>query len=388
MEALLEDERKCRIANDYEGLQKIFEKMMELCTTDEELASVVRMLSMKRGQNKMAMKWMIGELFNKKKNEEGFIRFFSLILKDVIEGKIFMEEERIYITEDLKRRYEAGNDVENAFDVVINVPVETFTMLKEFVVINYQLEQLRLCILNMDWIRADITMKKIRKKYFDTNVETVGEKVKFYELSVLLHLGQRKYFDASCIYYALSELGVNVCKYVVLSSFFSILTTCDSGLEDFVSKKKEMLTKLAEDKNNSEASRKMVGMFLADMVIDKSVINEIRDVFCEATNTSKYLNEIVSCIDEHNFRVIAKFHSSISIQDMAMIMQTPEDDVINRISFMVNNNFVNAKIDQKTGMVDFGTRKWSDNVGNVLDKLIRCNHLIHKERLQASIKED
>ncbi|KAH9412246.1 hypothetical protein HK407_01g01390 [Ordospora pajunii] len=388
MEALLEDERKCRIANDYDGLQKVFGRMMEMCTTDEELAGVVRMLSMKRGQNKMAMKWMIGELFNKKKGEEGFIRFFSLLLKDVIEGKIFMEEERIYITEDLRRRYEASDDTENALGVVINVPVETFTMVNESVVINYQLEQLRLCIQNMDWIRADITMKKIRKKYFDTNAEAIAEKVKFHELSVLLHLGQRKYFDASCIYYALSELGADACRYVVLSSFFGILTACESELEDVASKKREMLAKLVEDKNNSEASRKVVGMFLADMVIDKSAINEVRDVFCEAVNTSAYLNEIVSSIDEHNFRVVAKFHSSVSIQDMAIIMQTSEDDVIRRISFMVNNRFVNAKIDQKTGMVDFGGRKWNNDVGSVLDKLIRCNHLIHKERLQASIKED
>ncbi|ADM11559.1 26S proteasome regulatory complex component [Encephalitozoon intestinalis ATCC 50506] len=385
MEELLEKERKARVKNDYETLLKTFEDLMNLCKSDEELVGLARVLTIKRGQNRMAIKWMIGQLFERKKQEKGFVVFFSSILREVIEGRIFLEEERIYITEELKKRYELSGDIKSALDVVINVPVETFTMVKESVVVNYQLEQLRLCVQNQDWIRADISMKKIRRKYFEEN-DTVAEKIKFYELIVLLHLGQRRYFNASDVYYSLSKLGENSTCYVVLSSFFCILTTCETEMEDVVDRRIEMLRKLSLDKNNDEVSRSIVNRFLSRIIIDRSMINEIQQAFSSVLDVSIYLNDLGSVIDEHNFRIVERFYSSISIQEISMVMQSSSENVIRKISFMVNNKFTKCKINQKTGIIEFRKRKWNDSVDDVMNKLIKCNHLIHKERLKLSIK--
>ncbi|WEL38664.1 proteasome regulatory complex component [Encephalitozoon hellem] len=386
MEDLLEKERKARVKNDYEALLKIFEDLMGLCRSDEELAGLTRVLTIKRGQNRMAIKWMVRQLFERKKGEQGFVEFFCLVLRDVIEGRIFLEEERIYITKELKERYESSGDVKSALDVIINVPVETFTMVKESVVVNYQLEQLRLCVRNHDWIRADITMKKIRGKYFEES-GTVEEKIKFYELIVLLHLGQRNYFNASNVYYTLSKLGENSTSYVVLSSFFCILATCETEMEDVVCKRADMLRKLSEDKNNDEVVRSIVNRFLSKIVMDKSMINEIQQAFSSALDVSIYLNDLVSAIDEHNFRIVERFYSSISIQEISLVMQSSAEDIVKKISFMVNNGFAKCKINQKTEIIEFGKRKWNDSVDDVMSKLIKCNHLIHKERLNLSIKK-
>ncbi|AFN83042.1 26S proteasome regulatory complex component [Encephalitozoon romaleae SJ-2008] len=386
MEELLEKERRARVRNDYEALLKIFEDLMGLCRSDEELAGLARVLTIKRGQNRMAIKWMISQLFERKKKEQGFVGFFCLILRDVIEGRIFLEEERIYITKELKERYESSGDIKSALDVIINVPVETFTMVKESVVVNYQLEQLRLCVKNHDWIRADITMKKIRRKYFEES-GNVEEKTKFYELIVLLHLGQRNYFNASDVYYALSKLGKNSTGYVVLSSFFCILTTCETEMEDVVCKRIDMLKKLSEDKNNDEVVRSIVNRFLSRIVLDKSMANEIQQAFSSVLDVSVYLNDLVSAIDEHNFRIVERFYSSITIQEISLVMQSPVEDIIKKISFMVNNGFTRCKINQKTEIVEFGKRKWNESVDDVMNKLIKCNHLIHKERLKFSIKK-
>lgn len=383
MEALFEKERKARVENDYETLLKTFEDLMGLCRSDDELLGLVRVLGIKRGQNRAAIKWMIRQLFERKKDEEGFAGFFRSLLADVIEGKIFLEEERIYITEELKRRYEEAGDAGSALDVVINVPVETFTMVKEGVVVNYQLEQLRLCVKNLDWIRADITMKKIRRKYFSES-GIVSEKVKFHELIVLLHLGQRKYFDASEVYYTLGEVGESATKYVVLSSFFCILTTCETEMSDVVGKRTEMLRKLSEDKNNDEAARSVVNRFLSRVVIDKSMINEIQETFSPVLDVSAYLNDLVAAIDEHNFRIVERFYSSISIQEISMVMQSAPEDVVKKISFMVNSGFTGCRINQNTGIIELQKRQWNDDVEDVMAKLIKCNHLIHKERLGSS----
>lgn len=383
MEDLLERERMARIDNDYEEIVRIFQGMMDLCTSDEELLGLVRILSIKRGQNRIAIKWMIRELFDKKQDEEGFVDFFSSVLRDVIEGRIFLEEERIYITEELKGRYESCGDIESGLDVIINVPVETFTLVEEKVIIRYQLEQLRLCISNLDWIRADITLKKIRKKYFECD-GTQDVKIKFYELVVLLYLGQKKYFDAADVYHTLSGFVADKSHYVVLSSFFCILTTCEMEMMDITSKRMEMLHRLSEDKNNDEAVRSIVIRFLSRLVLDKSMINDVQNAFSSSINASLYLGDLDSAVDEHNLNIIQEFYSSISIQDMPGIMQNSVEDIIRKISFMVNHGFVKCRINQKTGIIEFKKRKWNDDVGNVMDKLIRCNHLIHKERLRSS----
>lgn len=385
MEVLLEKERKARMEGSNEELQKIFSDMLVLCRSDDEILGLVRILAIKRGQSRAAIKWMIRDLFSRKQSEAGFVDFFNAILRDVIEGKIFLEEERIYISEELRRRHEAHGDVESALETVINVPVETFTVIREGVIINYQLEQLRLCIANLDWVRADITLKKIRKRYFEGE-GTMEEKVKFYEMTVLLYLGQRKYFDASEIYHILSQVDSNSVVRVVLSSFFCILTTCETEMSCVSKRKREMLQKLSEDKNNDEAMRAIVKRFLSSLVLDKSILGDIQASLSPLTDISPYLADLTAAVDEHNFRVIERFYSSIALQDMAMIMQISTEEAVRRISFMVNNRFAQCKINQKTEMVGFGERRRYEDVGNVLDKLIKCNHLVHKERLGASLR--
>lgn len=382
----MERERKARMENNDEELQKIFPEIVGSCGSDEEVLGMVRMLTVKRGQSRPAIKWMIGKLFHEKQGEAGFVGFFSGVLRDVIEGRIFLEEERIYITEELKRRYESSGDVESALEMVINVPVETFTMIKEGTMVNYQLEQLRLCVANRDWVRADITLKKIRKKYFE-NDDAVEEKTKFHEMVVHLYLGQRKYFDASSVYHKLSNFGTVRTEYVVLSSFFCILATCETEMENIACKRAEMLRMLSEDKNNDEEMRVMVRKFLSQLVLEKSVVHDVQRAVSPVLDVSAYLDDLASAVDEHNFRIIERFYSSATVEDMSAIMQTPVEDVVRRISFMVNNGFARCKINQKTGVVGFGERRWSDDVVDVMDKLIRCNHLIHKERLKTSLKE-
>lgn len=385
MEALFEKERKARMENDYEETQRIFSEMVELCGSDEELLGLIRILTIKRGQNRTAIKWLIGEMFAKKQREAGFVDFFCSVLRDVIEGRIFLEEERIYITEELKRRYESRGDLQDALEVVINVPVETFMMIKENVIINYQLEQLRLCVLSSDWIRADITMKKIRKKYFE-DIDAMDEKIKFHRMTVLLYLGQRKYFDACHVYCTLGEVSSDRTENIVLSSFFCILATCETEMSPISDKRMQMLYKLSEDKNNDETMRTIVNKFLSKLVLEKSIIDDVQRVMSPLLDISIYLSDLSAAVDEHNFRIVEMFYSSVNIEDMAVIMQTSIEDVVRKISFMVNNGFARCRIDQMTGMIKFEERKWNDDVASVMDKLIKCNHLVHKERLKGSLK--
>ena len=83
MEALLEKERKARIENDDDELQKIFSEMIGLCKSVEEFLGLAKVLTIKRGQNRIVIKWMINEPFTRNMEEAGFIEFFDYILRDV-----------------------------------------------------------------------------------------------------------------------------------------------------------------------------------------------------------------------------------------------------------------------------------------------------------------
>jgi 26S proteasome regulatory subunit N5 len=385
MEHLLEKEREARIANDTEGLKRVFGELVQLCSSDQELLSLVKILSVKRGQSGPALRWLIGDLFEAKKAEEGFVGFFGGLLEEVIEGKIFLEEERVYISEEMRRRYEETGDVESAFRIVIGVPVETFTMIPEERIILYQLEQLRLCMITNNWIRAEITEKKIRRRYFEETGK-LSTKIEFYELLVQLNRGQRRFLEVAELYLSLSEMATNRADYVALSSFFCIIATCESEHSNVTASRTGMLTKLSEDKNNDEQMRMLVRQFLGSLIIQRTMAQSIGDAVSRFMSAGDYAREIEGAIDEHNFKIVERFYSSIKISEMSMVLQRTPEDVVAKISSMVNSRFSGCRISQDSGTVYFAAREWSDNIGPVLDKLIKCNYLIHKERLKSEAR--
>jgi 26S proteasome regulatory subunit N5 len=385
MEQLFEEEREARISDDTEELKRIFDELVALCTSDQELLSLVKVLSIKRAQSGPVLKWLIRRLFDAKQAEEGFTGFFSRLLEEVVEGKMFLEEERVYISEEIKKRCEAAGDVCGALKIVIDVPVETFTMIPEEVVIIYQLEQLRLCIVNNNWVRAEITEKKIRKRYFD-EVGTTSTKLEFYDLLIQLNRGQRRFFKVAELYLMLSEMSGSRTDCVALSSFFCIVTTCESEHRNVTAARGEMLLRLGEDKNNDEQMRVLVRQFLGSMVIERAAAETIRDAVSRFMNAESYMEAIGAAIDEHNFRIVERFYSCVRIGEMSTVLQKSPEEVVAKISSRVNNKFSRCRISQSTGIVYFSTREWSDDIGSVLDKLIKCNHLIHKERLKNEFR--
>ena len=141
----------------------------------------------------------------------------------------------------------------------------------------------------------------------------MDEKTKFYEMSMLLYLDQRKYFDALGVYHILSQVGSNRTEHVVLSSFLCILATSDTEISNIADKRKEMLRKLSEDKNKDEVARSIVNKFMSHLVLEKSILGNIQKAFSSVLDTSIYLYDLIAVVDEHSFRVIKRFYSSITI---------------------------------------------------------------------------
>ncbi|KAF9764831.1 26S proteasome non-ATPase regulatory subunit 12 [Nosema granulosis] len=377
---LYELERQARKEGNVEALKDIFLRMVQLCGDDREVISLIRVLASRRGQDRNSIKWLIKEVYKK---EEEFARS---ILSEVVEGKMYLEAERIAITLDLKEKYEAQGDIKKALEIILDVPVETFTMIPEMTIVKYQLEQFRLCVEVQDWVRADITMKKIRKKYFVEN-EAIEDELLFYKYIVDLYLGQEKFFEASSTYLKLNEIADNK-ESTILASFFGILCSCEGEKKDVRIQKRELLTKLANDKNNEEGMRLFLDRFLSSLVIEKQAVGSIMSIVNRYKNVDNYLPFVLRAVDEHNFFIVEKFYATVSISTCSKLLDVDSEDLINRISFMVNNGLSTAKINQKEGLVVFGDKKWNSDVGDVLNKLIKVDHMIHKENLKKIIRNE
>jgi len=83
-------------------------------------------------------------------------------LRDITDGKIFVEAERARLTKLLSQIKEAEGKVDEACDILQDVHVETYGSLDKKEKADFILEQIRLTLAKKDFIRTLIISKKVR----------------------------------------------------------------------------------------------------------------------------------------------------------------------------------------------------------------------------------
>ncbi|MCZ6913772.1 MAG: PCI domain-containing protein [Rickettsia endosymbiont of Ixodes persulcatus] len=98
-----------------------------------------------------------------------------------------------------------------------------------------------------------------------------------------------------------------------------------------------------------------------------------------------FLVDVVRSVDSHNLCVISKFCTLVSIKDLSCLLQCKNEDVINKVCWVVNNRILDCKIDQSKQLVRFNKSlepDWMKGVDVVLERIMEANHLIHNENLK------
>ncbi|KAM0673548.1 proteasome regulatory particle subunit [Gurleya vavrai] len=378
MDYLLEQERQARLSKDEDAMTSIISQILLNCKDETEILTYLRLLTKRKGQIHNSLKTNINNLYHCKlanfQDKNLFIKFSKDLLTEIIEGKFYLENERILVTKTLQKFYEEENNFKDALDVIFNVPVETFTI-EERDKILYQLETLKLCLYNKDWIRCDIISKRIRKSFFsesnDKNLE-----VDFYNYMMLVSLGQKLFEDCSNYSKKLYEIDVNEnSEKILICTFFSILS--ENSIE-----RDNLLKFCCDCKDNTAEARKLIKMFKGDEIIDFSICDDI----LKGSSMFETLKEdFLNAINDHNFRVISKFFKKIRVVDLVEIMKLNVNDCIALICNGVNKGKIYAKIDQEMQIVSFKRKGDSDvekRIEMVMDKIIKVNHLIQKENLK------
>ncbi|KAM0677488.1 proteasome regulatory particle subunit [Binucleata daphniae] len=374
MDNLLEQERQARLTKNENEMNKIMSDIISLCKNDSEQLTYLRLLSKRKGQLHECLKNLIRNIIQQKQNTKEFIDFAKVLLQDIIEGKFYLEEERIIVTELLKNKYEENNQIQEASDVVFNVPVETFTICEKKKIM-YQLEVLRLCVKNHEWMRCDLVSKRMRMGYFTETNDKEAE-ANFYFHMVGSALGQKNFEDASKHFKKLYDLNMEEqTRKVIFCTFFTILSKDSQTRND-------LLDFCYNCKDNSNEFRKMIKCFRSEEIINKNYSDVLNNI---DKTIESYKPEFVTAIIHHNFRVISNIFTKITFADLERIMNCEIEHCVSLICELVNKNKTSTRIDQENKIVYFGKEKEINvekKIENVMDRIIKLNHMIQKENLK------
>lgn len=103
------------------------------------------------------------------------------------EGKVYVEVERARATRSLAKFKEADGSYSEAFELVQEVAVETFSSMERLEKYDFILEQMRLALKTGQFNQAQIISRKINPKIFN-NVLEDGFKVIIRWIAFLYHL--------------------------------------------------------------------------------------------------------------------------------------------------------------------------------------------------------
>ena len=118
-------------------------------------------------------------------------------------------------------------------------------------------------------------------------------------------------------------------------------------------------------------------------------------LFAELTDEERklMLETMHTRVSQHNIQVVAGYYGRISMPRLAELTGLSMEKMEEQLCEMVTKKQVFARIDRPAGIITFEAPKtanemlndWSGNIGELLDKLEKTCHLIHKENMGHKI---
>lgn len=378
MKLLLDQEREARVTKNETKMTQIMSDIISNCRDDNEIIGYLRILVRRKAQLKQSLKDTLNNIFNHKSQnmDEVNIKFSIKLLQEVIEGRFYLEDERILVTKRLKEIYEERGDDSKALEVVFNVPVETFDI-PDIEKINYQLEVLRLSVKTKDWNKSECVSRRIRLSFFKETNDSKYE-INFYTSMIGVALGKRKFIEAAKHLKRLYSIDkTEPMKKIVYCTFFALIS-------DYTEEKDALISDCLNCKDNVENMRRIIRLFNSFEIIPTNICEVIESM---DSQLHYFVDDFLEAINVHNFKVVSIFFTKIKIEDLCIIMQYNSEKCIKLISDGVNKKLLSASIDQEKGIIFFKLREKNEageKIEKVLNRLMRVNHMIQKEKLATN----
>ncbi|KAK3822404.1 MAG: PCI domain-containing protein [Linnemannia elongata] len=405
-EQLLVLEKQTRSAADLASSTRVLKKFIQLTFEAQDwklMQEYIVLLSKKHGQLKQAITRMIQESMECLEKTPDMKTKLELIdtLRTVTDGKVYLEVERARVTRILAKIKEDEGNVSEAADIMQDLQVETFGSMEKREKTDFILEQMRLCLLKRDYVRANIISKKINIRYFkETEVQDL--KLRFYDLMIEYSLHENEYLQVCKHYRQIYDTPIvkadpaQAKKAVENAVLFVVLAPFDNEQSDLIQR-----VYIEADEVDTPVYRDLLKCFITTELMRWAMIEQIFGPTL-GQNTAlatgdeaarKRLKELHNRVVEHNIRVIAKYYTRITTKRLTQLLDLPDKDCEEFLSKLVVSKTIYAKIDRPAGIVSFAKSKhanevlneWSQDINGLLGLIEKTCHLITKEEIIHSI---
>lgn len=396
-------EKKCRINNDITTLKALCLHMIRLCKDNSDwikLNSTLAVIHKRRAQSKHAIQVCVNEAYTYLDTVSWptIDTKVELIktLKDICDGKIYVEAESARLHLMLALILESKGDVAGACDMIQDVHVETYGSLTKKEKAEYILEQIRLNLLKKDYIRALIQSRKMNR----TVIEEEGYeqiKVKYYTMMVEYHTHGREIWDICQAYYKIFDTKtLSDDKQLLASSLESCIIFL--LLSPFDNHQSDMMHRLKLLKNVEQLPVYMNGLTLfTTHEIIPYPFDGLQDYESHASlhaydgvDAMVYYKKLMQTrIIEHNLRVVSKYYRRIHNNRLSAMLNLNQDLLEEHLSSLSNNEGFYVKIDRPAGIINFHAPRhaeavlsdWAGDVDKMLSLMESTCHLINRENM-------
>lgn len=214
---LAAQEKRCRVGNDNSSLVRVCEASVQLCHArgdHDALIATIKTLSTRRSQKtsavqalvRTALPWCVEAPYTpvpvSNLKEKEIRDTLVSTLRDITDGKIFLERERAQLTRALASIVEVEGDIAKAASILQEVHVETYGSLSKRDKVEFILEQMRLTLAAGDFVRAAIVANKVSRKHLtEENMEDY--KVRFFTLMTIYHRHEKSALDLAKDYHSI-----------------------------------------------------------------------------------------------------------------------------------------------------------------------------------------
>lgn len=408
---LMMAEKRCRAARDGESNARICKYIIQLLYDIQDFPNLnyyLVLLSRKRGQLKaaisayvnLALKW-ISSIADMKARMDLINTLTHITL-----GKMFLESQRAELAFTLAKIRENEGKIDEAASLVHNVEVETFSGMPKQVKVQYILEQMRIHLLNKDYLRFYITSKKINESLLEGR-EYGDAQMTFYGHMIKYHLHHGDYFEIAKAYHkrmktaTLKDNKGWIQEMECLLLFLMISPISDESVEF----RKELL--VTDERRINEAPlfahlfRELLSDNLIPLPLEDHISSELKKhaLFSDdiLPGGPKRLEALTDRVIQYNILVASKFYTNIRLERLAELINTACEKVEMEISAMVHMKTIEAKINRPEGVIKFGKckqpdtllNKWAKDIALLMARVDDCSRLVQKEKMihEARLKK-
>ncbi|CRL07268.1 CLUMA_CG020247, isoform A [Clunio marinus] len=414
IDELYQLEKKYRATGDAISIGRILVAIVQLYFYSLRLVelneSIIAFALKKHLQSEQAIGEMIREcckFIDLMSDEEQKVKLLDT-LKLVTNGKLYSEFERAKVCKELAAIHKRNGNIEKAISILEDLKIDTLTSLEKTERIEIILQLMELLIESKEFVKCLIIAKKINKSHLNQTKEVEAQKLKFYELMIVIDQNSN-YSNTSSHYQKMLNTDF-ITSQIDKRKQTLIFSIVYCVLAPFDREKSDMMHRLMNHKYIDEVP--LYKEFLKEFTTIE-LINwySIKSKFKEDLMTLGIFNlnnedglkkwkDFRTATIEHNVKVFASYYQRAYLSNMSEFLDINIDETEKHLCNLIINKSINAKIDRLSGIVTFHQKifnlsdphktknlceqedflhDWLCQLSSIMNIIDNTTHLINKE---------